>query len=89
MSHPKVNLANELNEAGYGRHPDDYRVIVLEVFQARHSDWTDEELLYHPSLALEYCKAVNFESGVELPDRVILRTLVNCRKRSFGIDPTT
>lgn len=85
----KINLVQQLSDAGYDRHADDYRVAVLEIAHALQPDWTDEEILYHPDIAKELCRRVNNETGVTLEDHVILRTLVNCRKRGFGIDQTT
>lgn len=84
---PKLPVA--LDEAGFGRHPDDFKVIVLEVFHGMFPDWTDEELLYNPTYAKRFVRAVRTECGADVREDVILATLVNCRKSGFGIDHTT
>lgn len=75
-------LADELKSYGCDIDPDEFRDLTAEMLHNMHRAWTDEELLYHPYDALRYCAAIRARSQDSLPDDLILRTLVNTRKRS-------
>lgn len=77
-----VNLSIELRNVGYLEHPDHFRGVLRSIFNGHYPGWTDEELLYHPKEASNFCTTVRERSGAPgLADPVILRTLVNIRKR--------
>lgn len=84
-----MTLEKELKALGLGLSAADFRDIVQEVFAVTCPAWTDEELLYHPRDTLNYddlvrCRVTHLEGRAlrrrDLPDHLINRTLVNCRK---------
>jgi hypothetical protein len=74
-------LAEDLKALGYDGGEDEFRDIVGEVFAVMHPSWTDEELMCEPRDAMRYCEAVRSRTCQGIPDRLILRTLTNNRKR--------
>lgn len=76
-------LADELKDCGCQADSDVFRELVRELHSVMHPAWTDEELLYHPDDAKAFCGVVRRRAGSPgLPDDLILRTLVNRRKRN-------
>ena len=74
-------LINELEACGFERGEEKFRKVVMSAFAQLHGNWTDEDLLCSPRDALHYCNTVRLDAGApDAPDRLILRTLTNCRK---------
>lgn len=78
-------LKQRLTENGCSLERDEFRELVATTFKeflkAKSLEWTDEELLFHPRVSLEFCNEVCRRSGCpKLDDDLILRTLVNTRK---------
>ena len=46
-----------------------------------YPEWTVDELACHPTEAHDYCEQVRLKASAKIPDHVILRTLMNARKR--------
>ena len=77
-----MRLRDELKVFGCKTDEQDFRDIVMELHAIMHPNWTDEELLFHPRDAIRYAEAIRCRSECAgLPDHMILRTLVNCRKQ--------
>ncbi len=78
-----MRLDQELTAAGYDGTPDSFKEKIVDIFHASHPNWTEDDLVCHPRDALHYCNYVR--SAVQcpdLPDPVILKTLLNIRKSS-------
>jgi hypothetical protein len=80
-------LSDELAALGWDGGEDEFRDIVGEVFAVLHPSWTDEDLYCEPRDAVRYCEAVRARTCQGVPDRLILRTLSNNRKRGWGERP--
>lgn len=76
-----MHLNEELRTYGYTEPTWRFREILVEVHQAMHPAWTDEELMCNPRDAIRYCEAIRLRTCQGLPDRMILRALSNTRKR--------
>ncbi len=76
-----VRLETRLRSLGYTDKQEEFETILADVFFALCPDWTDEELLFHPDDAKTYCHAVRCRTTKGLPDELILRALINIRKR--------
>lgn len=78
----KQRLHEELLGYGWTKGADAFRDIVWRVFKRHYSDLTDEQLLQEPAEAAKFCDRVRTRAkGPEIPDQLILRTLLNIRKR--------
>jgi len=77
-----MRLEKELKLFGCDVDPNAFEEMLGDVFANMFPGTSDEDLLYHPYDALQYCKAIRARSGCDIPDHVILRRLINCRKRS-------
>lgn len=86
-------LSQVLQEKGWTLNPDDFVKDVMRHFLGSQKKWmgTDEELMYHPKIALEFCDQVNQRRMIHSPDsrpmptHYILRALVHSRK--VGLRP--
>lgn len=75
----------QLKESGCDMSSGQFGSFVDDVFTEHFSDYTVDEMLLHPTVALEYCKTVR-EQGKEfaaLPEHLILRSLINQRKKGL------
>ncbi len=78
-----IRLSKELESLGCKLDETEFRETLLELHVILHPSWTDEELLFHPRDASVYCEAIRFKTECSaLPDHLILRTLINTRKKS-------
>lgn len=73
-------LETELNECGCSMDAKMFRDLVVERHGTMHRSWTEDDLVCHPDEAKAFCQAIRSEVGAEVPDPVILRTLLNARK---------
>jgi hypothetical protein len=77
-----VKLTEHLKAAGWDRDADSFRDALVDIFAEMFRAWTDEELLFNPREAIQFCNVARSRLRTkDLPDHVILRTLVNVRKR--------
>lgn len=76
-----MKMAEELRQYGCSMEPEAFRDLVVELHQLLHPSWTDEQLLFHPYNAMQFCEAVRQKTQQWVPDHFVLRTLINCRKR--------
>lgn len=75
-----VNLAKSLEALGCQMQAPDFRDLVVELHAILHPAWTIDELVCHPSAALEFCRHVCERARFFLPEDLILRTLMNSRR---------
>lgn len=73
-------LSEELKQNGFNDEPDVFRDILVDHMFNGFGSWTIDDLLCHPAEALEYCEGVRKRTGGNIPDYVILKTLLNIRK---------
>lgn len=73
-------LETELREYGCAMDAKMFRDLVVERHSAMHPSWTEDDLVCHPDEAKVFCQTIRVEVGAEVPDYVILRTLLNARK---------
>lgn len=78
-----MTLAKELESLGCKAGEDEFRDAVIEIHKVLHPAWSADELLCHPDTAKRYCDATRQRVGCPVPDNLILRTLLNCRKRGL------
>jgi hypothetical protein len=73
-------LETELAECGCSMDAKMFRDLVVERHGRMHTSWTEDDLVCHPDEAKAFCQTIRSEVGAEVPDHVILRTLLNARK---------
>jgi hypothetical protein len=73
-------LETELKECGCSMDAKMFRDLVEERHSTMHRSWTEDDLVCHPDEAKVFCQVIRNEVGAEVPDHVILRTLLNARK---------
>jgi hypothetical protein len=79
-----MRLATRLLQFGYHGDAEAFKDLVHEQFRRLFPADTDENVLFHPrTKAVPLCDAVRERVGLELPDDVVLSTLVNLRKHSL------
>lgn len=79
-------IAGQLKEYGCDMSPNQFREHADQMFAEHVSDYTVDEMLLHPKAAIAYCDTVR-QSGKEfanLPDDLILRSLIGQRKKGKG-----
>jgi hypothetical protein len=76
-----MRLATRLLEAGYQGDTEAFKALVHEEFRRLFPAESDESILFHPrTKAVPLCDAVRQCVGLELPDDLVLSTLINQRK---------
>lgn len=73
-------LEIELKQCGCEMDARMFRELVVQRHGTMHGSWTEDDLVCHPDEAKAFCQAIRSEVGAEVPDHVILRTLLNARK---------
>lgn len=73
-------LETELREHGCAMDAKMFRESVVKRHRVIHPSWTEDDLVCHPDEAKMFCQTIRREVGEEIPDYVILRTLLNARK---------
>jgi hypothetical protein len=80
-----MQLANELTAAGYAYDASAFKDLVAELFHGMYRDLTVDDLVLEPDMAKAYCCTVRMQAKLpSLADGVILRALMNIRKRGVG-----
>lgn len=78
-----VNLASELKAIGCEMPADEFRDLLMELHAVLYPSWSIDELVCHPQEALEYAIIIRRRAKCSyLPDDLILRSLMNCRRRA-------
>lgn len=78
------NLERELKALGCDMPADDFREMVVELRAVLFPAWSIDETVCHPIDAIRLCGAARRRAGCnDLPDDLILRTLMNCRRRGL------
>lgn len=76
-------LEDELSGYNIKGGAEKFREVIADVKNGMCRNWTDEDLLCHPVDAIRFCAAVCGKLRCfDLPDDLILRTLLNMRKAS-------
>jgi hypothetical protein len=73
-------LETELAECGCGMDAKMFRELVVERHAVMHPTWTQDDLVCHPDDAKNFCDVIRGEVRADVPDHVILKTLLNARK---------
>lgn len=74
-------LKDELKEHGCTMDPAVFRTMLEEKKAAMSPDWSFDDLVCRPDHAKRFCELIRAEpSCQQLPDFLILRTLMNVRK---------
>jgi hypothetical protein len=75
------NLDRELKFYRVQQNAEPFRREVRDVYNAHFREWTVDGLMCEPAEAIRFCWLVRFQlRNPELPDRVIMKTLLNIRK---------
>lgn len=83
-----MDLNRALRSCGFDGDRRDFDDSLVDVLHSLYREWTDEDLLFHPSEATRFCNIVRQRWHLpDLPDEVTLRCLVNIRKRGMGAAP--
>jgi hypothetical protein len=78
---PMSPLEKELSSYSCGLNREQFRGLVSDKFATMFRNKTDEWLVVRPSLGIKFCDAIRQTATCEdLPDYLILNTLLNCRK---------
>jgi len=80
-------LWETLNDIGVTMGADKFREIIVDEFTATFATkgWSGDELCMHPDCAKEFCNVIRRKvNHAMIPDDVILRTLINIRRRGTG-----
>lgn len=83
----REKLWQSLTKSGYTGDESTFRDAVIDEFEESVAPrgWSGDELCFHPSHAIEYCERVRERVVCKsIPFPLILRTLVNIRKRGGG-----
>lgn len=76
-----MNLEEELLACGCDTDADEFRDIVQEIKAVLYPTITDEEMLCNSERYMPgYLQAVRLRVRCAVPDYVINKTLINCRK---------
>lgn len=73
-------LESELEECRCRLSPSEFRALLVERHATMHPAWSEDELTCHPDEAKVFCGVIRTEVSCNVPDHVILRTLLNTRK---------
>ena len=73
-------LETALEECGCEMDAKMFKELVTERHATMHRSWTEDDLVCHPQEASQFCDVIRREIGANIPDDVILRTLLNARK---------
>ena len=77
----RKTLKKKLQEIGCDIPAMEFRELVVDCFGSMYKSITIDEIVCHPREALALCNFVRMKSGNEdLPDKLILQTLMNIRK---------
>ncbi len=77
----RINLDRALREHDCDLSPKEFREDLVDAFASMYKSRTIDELLCHPREARAFCNYSRSRLGcVELPNSLILRTLMNVRK---------
>ena len=77
-------LQTQLNELGCDLTADTFRERANDLFAGMYKSRTFDELACHPVQAKDLCSVLRKNLGnSELPDSMILRTIMNVRKAGF------
>jgi len=74
-------LVDELRQFGYEDDPEMFREAISDYMFNAYGSWTVDDLLCHPTDAIEFCNAIRASFGKQFSDAIILKTLLNMRKR--------
>jgi len=78
-----MDINGRLDALGWEGDRADFDDLLVEVLHAYCPDWTDEQLLCRPTMALEYVSIVRRRCHMPaMPEELICRALVNIRRRS-------
>ena len=80
-------LWQSLQDCGCTCSADRFREICVEELEkfALDNGWTGDELMAHPSVALQYVQAVRVRLNcAAVPEEIICRTPINIRRRGGG-----
>lgn len=74
-------LQERLTEHGSTLSPDEFRGILIDTMFRHYGGWSLDELLCRPDESISYCGEVRKQVAASLPEELILKTLLNIRKR--------
>lgn len=74
------SLASKLEEVGSSLNPTIVRERIIDEFADMYKSRTVDDVLCYPAQAADYCRVVRQKLGENLPDKLILQTLMNNRK---------
>jgi hypothetical protein len=78
---PRLSFDATLRAAGCRLTRAQFYDLADEVREALYPDWTQDELACHPHDALQFCEVVRVKAGAPVPDNMVMKALLNRRKR--------
>lgn len=77
-----IRLENELSGCGWAGDPEEFRDLLTGIFRVMFPNLTDEDVLCDEHAPARFVRAVRVAANSpDLPHTLILRTLLNTRKR--------
>ena len=73
-------LETELAECRCSMDANMFRDLVVVRHKDLHPSWTEDDLVCHPDEAKSFCQVIRAEVSADVPEHVILKTLLNARK---------
>jgi hypothetical protein len=80
----RVNWEKELRAVGYEAGRDRFYDTVGQFRTHLYPDWTPDDLACHPIQAIHFCEEVRRHAGVAVPDHLVMKALLDLRKRGSG-----
>jgi hypothetical protein len=83
----RASIEAELRVAGCTLSRSDFYDLVDGVRQYLYGHWTEDELACHPHESLQFCAVVRTKLNAPVPDHLIMRAMLNRRKRGAKTRP--
>jgi hypothetical protein len=78
----RMNLEAELRSVGCSLSRAQFSDLVDQLRTSLYPDWSPDELACHPHDAQQFCESVRQRASAPVPDHVIMKAMLNLRKRS-------
>jgi hypothetical protein len=79
------NIGDRLAIYGWKRETEDFFFVIAclwwREYESKYS--TVEQMLFEPTDCINFCNSIRVNSGIDIPNNEILRTLCNLRKGKY------
>jgi hypothetical protein len=77
----------ELRSVGALPNRDEFSILVDDLRMTLYPHWSQDELACHPHDAMQFCEIVRSRVSAPVPDHLIMRVMLNRRKRGMAGKP--